>query len=253
MCKTNNTNMFTQTNLAGGILVKRFTVSDIEIELVKKDIKNLHLSVFPPNGRVRISAPKKMDNDAIRLFAISKLSWIKKQRAKFKNQERQPEQEFVSGESHYFLGERYLLNVVYTNKRKQCVEIRNKTYLDLFVREGSVKEKRQKVMKEWYRRELKALIPSLIEKWEPIIGVKVNSWGVKLMKTRWGTCNTTHKRIWLNLELAKKPLACLEYIVVHEMVHLLERHHNERFVSYMDKFLPNWRSIKAELNGLVFE
>ncbi len=233
--------------------MERFTVNDIEIELIKKDIKNLHLSVLPPNGRVRISAPKRMDDEAIRLFAISKLSWIKKQRSKFKNQERQPEREFVSGESHYFLGERYLLNVIYTNKRKQGVEIRNKTYLDLFVREGSNKEQRQKVMKEWYRGELKAIIPPLIEKWEPIIDVKVASWGVKHMKTRWGSCNTTAKRIWINLELAKKSPICLEYIVVHEMVHLLERHHNERFISYMGKFLPNWRSIKAELNGLVFE
>lgn len=231
----------------------RFTVRDIEIELVKKDIKNLHLSVLPPNGRVRISAPKKMDDDTIRLFAISKLSWIKKQKAKFKKQERLPEREFVSGESHYFLGHRYLLNVIYTNKRRQGVEICNKTYLDLFVRKGSTKEQRKNVMKEWYRDELKALIPPLIEKWEPILGVKVNSWGVKLMKTKWGSCNTTAGRIWINLELAKKSPRCLEYIVVHEMVHLLERLHNKRFVAYMDKFLPNWKSIKAELNGLVFE
>jgi predicted metal-dependent hydrolase len=233
--------------------VAKLIVNDIEIELIKKNIKNLHLSVHPPNGRVRISAPKRMDDEAIRLFVISKLSWIKKQRSKFVKQERQSEREFVSGESHYFLGERYLLNVNYTNKRKQGVKIRNKTYIDLFVREGSTKEQRQNVMKEWYRRELKALIPPLIEKWEQIIGVKVESWGVKLMKTRWGSCNTTAKRIWVNLELAKKNPACLEYIIVHEMVHLLERLHNERFISYMDKFLPNWRSIKSELNGLVFE
>ncbi len=163
----------------------KLIVNDIEIELIKKNIKNLHLSVHPPNGRVRISAPKRMDDEAIRLFVISKLSWIKKQRSKFVKQERQSEREFVSGESHYFLGERYLLNVNYTNKRKQGVKIRNKTYIDLFAREGSTKEQRQNVMKEWYRRELKALIPPLIEKWEQIIGVKVESWGVKLMKTRW--------------------------------------------------------------------
>ena len=132
------------------------------------------------------------------------MSWIKKQRSKFVKQERQSEREFVSGESHYFLGERYLLNVNYTNKRKQGVKIRNKTYIDLFVREGSTKEQRQNVMKEWYRRELKALIPPLIEKWEQIIGVKVESWGVRLMKTRWGSCNTTAKRIWVNLALAKR-------------------------------------------------
>jgi predicted metal-dependent hydrolase len=233
--------------------VAKLIVNDIEIELIKKDIKNLHLSVHPPNGRVRISAPKKMDDEAIRIFVISKLSWIKKQRSKFEKQERQPERDFVSGESHYFLGERYLLNVIYTDKRRQGVNIRNKTYIDLYVREGSTKKQRQNIMKEWYRRELKALIPPLIEKWEPIIGVKVESWGVKLMKTKWGSCNTTAKRIWVNLELAKKNPACLEYIVVHEMVHLLERLHNERFISYMDKFLPNWRSVKIELNGLIFK
>lgn len=229
------------------------TVDNIEIHLIKKNIKNLHLSVLPPDGSVRISAPKEVNDETIRLFAVSKLSWIKKQRAKFKRQERQPEREFVSGESHYFLGQRYLLNVIYTNKRRQGAAIRNKTYLDLFVRENSGKEQRRKVMREWYRSELKALIPPLISKWEPIIGVEVKSWGVKRMKTKWGSCNIAAKRIWLNLELAKKNPACLEYIVVHEMVHFLERLHNEHFVAYMDKFLPNWRSIKAELNGLVFD
>ena len=150
------------------------------------------------------------------------------------------------------MGQRYLLNVIYTNKRRQGAAIRNKTYLDLFVRENSGKEQRRKVMREWYRSELKALIPPLISKWEPIIGVEVKSWGVKRMKTKWGHV-ILPPRIWLNLELAKKNPACLEYIVVHEMVHFLERLHNEHFVAYMDKFLPNWRSIKAELNGLVFD
>ncbi|NLK52727.1 MAG: M48 family metallopeptidase [Syntrophomonadaceae bacterium] len=231
----------------------KLMVDGIEVQLFKKNIKNLHLSVLPPNGRVRISAPKRMDDEAIRLFVISKLSWIKKQRSRFENQERQPEREFVSGESHYLWGKRYLLNVIYTNKRKQGVEVRNMTYLDLFVSENSDKEQRQIVMREWYRTEIKALIPLLIEKWEPIIGVKVESWGVKLMKTKWGSCNTVARRIWLNLDLAKKNPACLEYTVVHEMVHLLERLHNERFMAYMDNFLPNWRSTKAELNGLVFD
>ena len=231
----------------------KLVVADIEVQLIKKNIKNLYLSVLPPDGRVRISAPAKMDDEAIRLFVVSRLPWIKKQRAKFQNQKRQPEREFVSGESHYLWGERYLLNVIYTNKRKQGVEVRNKTYLDLFVRENSDKEQRQKVMREWYRRELKAIIPSVIQKWEPVMGVKVQDWGVKLMKTKWGSCNTAARRIWLNLELAKKNPACLEYIVVHEMVHLLERLHNEHFLAYMDEFLPNWRSIKAELNGLIFD
>jgi len=227
-------------------------VGDIEIDLVKKDIKNLHLSVHPPDGRVRISAPVQMNNEAIRLFAISKLSWIKKQRAKFKNQPRQPAREFLSGESHYYQGQRYLLNVI-TTKKKQRVELDGSSQMNLYVREGARKEQREKVMREWYRRQLKAQIPALIEKWEKRIGVKVNSWGVRQMKTKWGSCNTTAKRIWINLELAKKPPQCLEYIVVHEMVHLLERTHNERFVAYLDQYLPHWRNLKEELNSLIFE
>ena len=172
---------------------------------------------------------------------------------KFINQERQPEREYVSGESHYFLGQRYLLNVIYTNKRKQGVEIRNKKYIDLYVRENTPKYLRERAMTEWYRRELKKLIPTIIAKWEPIIGVEVNEFGVKKMKTRWGSCNPKAKRIWLNLELVKKSPTCIEYVVVHEMTHLLERKHNERFIAYMDKFLPNWRAIKEELNGLIYE
>lgn len=227
-------------------------IGDIDITVIKKNIKNLHLSVHPPDGSVRISAPQGMNDEAIKIFAISKLSWIKKQRSKFREQDRQSEREFVSGESHYYQGNRYLLNVIPTSKR-QRVEIRNQKFIDLYVHESSTKEQRKKILVEWYRKQLKLQIPELIEKWEKVIGVKVNSWGVKLMKTRWGTCNPEAKRIWINLELAKKSPRCLEYVVVHEMVHLLERHHNKVFTAYMDQFLPNWRNIKTELNSLVFE
>ena len=232
--------------------MEELKIADVQIEIVKKNIKNLHLSVHPPYGRVRIAAPKTMSDEAIRVFAICKLSWIKKQRLKFQNQDRQSEREFISGESHYFLGRRYLLNVIYTSK-KQRVELIKNNQIDLYVRENSTTEKREKVMSEWYRSFLKEQIPVIISKWEKEIGVKVNSWGVKLMKTKWGTCNIEAKRIWLNLELAKKSPRCLEYIIVHEMIHLLERNHNDRFHSYMDMFMPNWKEIKAELNGMVFE
>ncbi len=223
-------------------------IGDLKINVIKKKIKNLHLSVHPPDGWVRITVPDMMNDEAIRSFAISKLSWIKKQRAKFQAQERQPEREFVSGESYYYQGRHYLLNVIYTNK-KQRVEIDGHKYINLYVREGATKDRRGKVMTEWYRNQLKSQIPPFIEKWEKRMGVKVDSWGVKLMKTRWGTCNTKARRIWVNLELAKNSPRCLEYIIVHEMVHLLERLHNKKFVSYMDQFLPNWRSVKKELNG----
>lgn len=228
-----------------------FIVSDIEIEVTKKNIKNVHLSVHPPNGQVKISAPKKMTDDDIRLFVMSKVPWIKKQQRKFKNQERIPEREYKSGESHYFGGQQYLLNVIYQNSNKSKVEIRNNKYIDLYVKEESSKEKREDIMKEWYRKQLKSIIPPLIQKWEETMNLRVNEWGVKQMKTRWGTCNINAKRIWLNLELAKKAPHCLEYIIVHEMAHLIERGHGDKFKAIMDRYYPNWKNVNAELNGLV--
>ncbi|SET30043.1 hypothetical protein SAMN05660297_01983 [Natronincola peptidivorans] len=228
----------------------KMTIEGIDMEVILKKNKNIYLSVHPPNGRVRVVAPKKMNPEAVKLFVLSKLSWIKKQRAKFQHQKIQPKREFVSGESHFFEGSSYALNVIETTG-KQRVEMRNSNSMDLYVRPESTVEKRQKIMNEWYRNHLKTVIPDYIEKWEDTMEVSVNSWGVKRMKTRWGTCNPAAKRIWINLELAKKSPRCLEYIIVHEMVHLLERNHNARFKEYMDKFLPNWRSLKSELNGLA--
>jgi predicted metal-dependent hydrolase len=225
----------------------QITVGNISIDVVRKDIKNLHLGVYPPNGRVRIASPLKIDDEAVRLFAISKMAWIKKHQLKFEAQQRQSERQFVSGESHYYKGNRYLLNVIYHNAGSK-VEIRNKTYIDLYVRVGSTLEQREKVLTEWYRRQLKDQIPSLIDKWQKIIGIKVNDWGIKKMKTKWGTCTIASCRIWLNLELAKKPEHCLEYIIVHEMIHLIERNHTDRFVAYMNKFMPQWHLYKEELN-----
>lgn len=228
--------------------MQKITVGNISIDVVRKDIKNLHLGVYPPNGRVRIASPIKVDDEAVRLFAISKMAWIKKQKLKFETQQRQSERQYVSGESHYYKGRRYLLNVIYYNAVPKIV-IRNKTYIDLYVRDRSTIEQRERVMTEWYRRQLKEQMPTLIDKWQKIIGVQLNNWGIKKMKTKWGTCTIASSRIWLNLELAKKSENCLEYIIVHEMVHLLERKHNDRFVEYMDKFMPKWRIYKDELNS----
>ena len=222
-------------------------IGSLEIEVVRKDIKNLHLGVYPPEGRVRIAAPLRVNDEAVRLFAISKLSWIKRQQAQFEKQRRQSRRDYVSGESHYFKGRRYLLNVVYVKSVPKVV-VRSKTYMDLYVREGSDREQREQVMRRWYRRQLKKELPELIAKWQGVIGVEVKEWGIRLMKTKWGTCNAEAGRIWLNLELVKKPVRCLEYIVVHEMVHLLERSHNERFTAYMNEYLPQWRTVREELN-----
>jgi predicted metal-dependent hydrolase len=225
----------------------QITVHGLVVDVVRKDIKNLHLGVYPPAGRIRVAVPLRVNDEAVRLFTISKLGWIERQRAKFEAQERQSEREFVSGESHYYQGNRYLLNVEY-RKGTPTVKVRNNKTLNLCVRVGSDRNERERVLTTWYRRRLKEEIVPLLEKWEAIIGVHAEQWGVKQMKTRWGTCNIEAQRIWLNLELIKKPVQCLEYVVVHELVHLLERHHNERFVAYMNKFLPLWRHYKEELN-----
>jgi predicted metal-dependent hydrolase len=225
-------------------------VSNITIDVVRKNIKNLHLAVYPPEGRVRVAAPLRVNDEAVRLFAISKLAWIKTQQAKFENQVRQPQREYLSGESHYFEGYRYLLNVIYQDSPPK-VEIRNKKYIDLYVRTGSCIEQRKRVMKEWYRQKLKEKIPALLDKWQTIIGVKANEWHIKQMKTRWGSCKIEAKRIWLNLELAQKSTSCLEYIIVHELIHLLERHHNKRFNSLMGRFMPQWEFHQKELNDLL--
>lgn len=227
-------------------------VNDIVIDVVRKDIKNLHLAVYPPTGRVRIATPTKVDDEAVRLFAISKLAWIKKNQVKYVNQERQSERKYISGESHYFRGQRYLLNVIHHTGYPKVV-IRNKKYIDLYIRDNYTVEQRENVMTNWYRKNLKQQIPALIEKWQKVVGVKVVEWEVKKMKTKWGTCNSEAKRIWLNLELAKKPEHCLEYIIVHEMVHFLERNHTDRFVAYMDKFMPVWQNFKQELNRFILK
>ena len=187
-----------------------------------------------------------MDLDTIRVFAISKLNWIKKQQAKLKNQEREAPREFLNRESHYFKGKRYLLRII-EQDAAPMVELKH-SKIKLFVRPQTSKEKMKYILDEWYRSQLKTSLPALIEKWEKKMHVRVNEFGIKKMKTKWGTCNRAAKRIWLNLELAKKPAECLEYIVVHEMVHLLERNHNDRFIALMNEFMPKWRFYKEELN-----
>jgi len=226
-------------------------VSGIDVDVVKKDIKNLHLAVYPPTGRVRLSSPYSMKQESLRLFIISKLGWIKKHIRNMNSQIREPEREYIQGESHWVEGQRYLLNII-EKEASPKVDIRNKKYIDLQVRPGSNKAKKEEIMKEWYRNRLKAQIPDLITKWEDTLGVELEDWGVKLMKTKWGSCNIEERRIWLNLELAKKPIRCLDYVVLHEMVHLKERHHNDRFKALLDTYMPGWQNVREELNEVVY-
>jgi len=227
--------------------IKKIKIGNMEITAIIKDIKNLHLGVYPPNGRVRIAAPLKTSDESIRLFAISKINWIKKQKAKFNDQERQAKREYVSGESHYFFGKRYLLNVIHINPSPR-IEIKKKTHIDMYIKSNSAQKRKEKIINDWYRLELERQLPQLIKKWEKIIGVKVRDIFIRKMKTKWGSCKSKSKKIIINLELAKKPISCLEYILVHEMIHFLEKNHSDKFKAYMDSFMPKWKQFKTQLN-----
>ncbi len=228
--------------------MQQLTLGDIIVDVEIKDIKNLHLSVLPPIGKVRIAAPIRMNMDTIRIYALSKLSWIKQQQTKFNKAVRESNKDYIYKEGHFFLGKRYLLHI-HEAEQKPYINLKHNT-LHLTVRPGASTEKKEQTINEWYRQELRTLAIPIISKYESIMNVKVNDFGIKSMKTKWGTCNTDVGRIWINLELAKKPLQCIEYIIVHEMVHLLERSHNKRFQSLMNQFLPDWKHHKNILNQL---
>jgi len=223
-------------------------LGDIAVDVLRKDIKNVHLSVHPPTGRVRIAAPLRMNPETIRVFAVAKLGWIRQQQRKLMAQEREAPREYLDRESHYVWGKRYLLKVTHADAVPD-VQLKHSTLL-LRIRPGTSVERSQEVLEGWYRKQLKAAIPALIQKWEPQMGVKVERCFVQRMRTRWGSCSPGTSSIRLNAELAKKPRECLEYIVVHEMVHLLEPTHNERFIALLDQFMPKWQFQRELLNRL---
>ena len=227
-------------------MVTQLKLGDIAVDVVLKDIKNVHLSVYPPTGRVRISAPKRMSLDTIRVFAISKLSWIKQQQKKLRNQERETPREYLDRESHYIWGKRYLLKVVEEHAAPNIQLKHNKMILQ--VSPGTNSGTQRAIVARWYREQIKTAVPDLMARWEPVVGGKVKRVFVRKMKTKWGSCNPATHSIRLNTDLAKKPRECLEYIFIHEIVHLLERHHNDRFKEQMDRLMPQWRTIRDELN-----
>ena len=227
---------------------KRLQVSDIAVEVVLKNIKNIHLSVHPPAGQVRMSAPRRLSLDTLRIFAISKLDWIRRQQRKLREQARETPREYLDRESHFVWGQRYLL-AIEESDAAPTVELQPQQ-LVLRVRPGTDAARREAIMSAWYREQLRQAVPPLIARWEPIMGVKVRQFSIRRMKTRWGSCTPKTGRIRINTELAKKPRECLEYLIVHEMVHLLEPTHNARFIALMDRYLPDWRSRKALLNQL---
>lgn len=229
-------------------MATRLDLGGISVDVELKDIKNVHLSVHPPNGSVRISAPSRMELDTIRVYALSKLGWIKKQQQKFREQERETPREYLDRESHYVWGKRYLLKVIESDQPPSVALAHNQMLLQ--VRPATNREKRQAVVEAWYRDQLKGEVPDLIAKWEPLLNVIVARFYVQRMRTLWGSCNPAARSIRLNTDLAKKPRECLEYVVVHEMVHLLEPTHNARFVALMDQFMPNWEFCRQKLNRL---
>ena len=226
-------------------------ISGIKIEVQKKNIKNMHLVVDHPDGKVRVSAPMHLSDDSIKMFVRTKLGWIKTQQEKFEKQPRQTEREYVSGEAFYVWGRQYYLLVNYSNKGNSLVLDGDKAILT--VREGSTVEQRERFINEWYRGVLKNEIEQLLPKWVEITDLSPDSWQTKNMTTRWGTCNVKTRKIWLNLQLAKKPIDCLEYVILHELAHLEVKNHNEQFIAIMDRYMPNWREIRKKLNDQILD
>lgn len=222
-------------------------VAGIRVEVLRKEIKNLHIGVYPPAGRVRVAAPLLLDDEAVRLAVISRLGWIRRQQAAFSQQERQSPREYVSGESHYFRGRRYRIEVI-ERRGPVSIAFRNNTVLTMHVPPGTNAEKRAGLLDRWYRNQLRAEIPGLLDKWLPKVGVPAPDVRIKKLKTLWGSCNADAGRVWLNLELIKKPQPCLEFILVHELAHLIERHHDDRFLAIMDRVMPSWRAYREDLN-----
>jgi predicted metal-dependent hydrolase len=228
-------------------MTARLKLGEIEIDVVLKDIKNVHLSVHPPRGSVRIAAPRRMHDDQIRLFAVSKLSWIRQQQKKLREQERESPREYIERESHFVWGKRYLLEI--READHPSVDLKHKRMV-IHVPAGTSERAKERIVEAWYRARLKEAIPALLPHWESLMGVRTARFFVQRMKTKWGSCNREARTIRLNTELAKKPPECLEYLIVHELAHLLEPTHNARFIAVMDRFMPHWRLRRDLLNRL---
>lgn len=222
--------------------------NDIEVELSFKDIKNIHLRVHPPFGRVTLSAPKNMDIEHLRVFVSTKLGWIRREKKKITSQKREPEYLYITNESHYFFGQRFLLKVTQSDKKSKVILHHNK--IEIIVQDANDKELVKKKLYQWYRKQLRVFLLEKIEYYKVKMNVSPENFGIRKVKTKWGSCNDTSKTLWFNIELAKKPKECIEYIVVHELVHLKERSHNKNFILLMNKYYPNWQLRKKQLNEL---
>lgn len=231
------------------IEARTLSVGGMSIDLVRKSIKNLHLAVYPPDGRVRVAAPWHVSEDAIRLAVATRVAWINRQRRRFLAQDRQSKREYISGETHYFLGRAYRLQLHRTGGNFR-IRLAGSNKIEFFAPVDADRTDRELALLRWHRRELRKRVELEAAKWSARLGIDFPLIGIKRMRTRWGTSNPSSRRIWLNLELAQKPPRCVSYIVLHELVHFLHRTHGEEFVSTLDALMPNWRSVKNELNEL---
>ena len=228
----------------------KLVMADLEIQTVRKNIKNIHIGVYPPNGRVRVAAPMRTTDETIRLIVLSKIPWIRKQKDRFARQERETPREYVTGESHYFMGRRYLLNVV-QGPYRSTVQLNGMKRMEMYVNPELSHEDRARVMEKFYRHELSQLLDTLVIRWEEKLKVHPNEVRIRRMKTKWGSANIKAKRIWFNLELAKKSPNCISYVVVHELTHLIEKNHNKHFKGIIESVMPNWRQYRDELNSFI--
>lgn len=229
----------------------QIVISNIPVEVIRKNIKNMHLSVLPPDGKVRVSAPTQLTDEAITMFVRTKLGWVKKQQEKFQQQPRQSERQYVSGETLYVWGKQYFLQVEYSYKGNALTLSGNKAILT--VRKESSPKQRESFVNEWYRNLLKQEVAKYLPKWEKATGLYCSSWQSKYMTTKWGTCNPTSKKIWLNIQLAKKPIECLEYVILHELAHLKVHNHGPEFTAILDQYMPYWRDHKRRLNDSTLD
>ena len=220
-------------------------IDGIQAQITWKKIKNCYIRLLPPEGRVQISAPHKMSNKAVKALFLERLDWIRAKQKMIQNRPIPQPLHFLDGEEHFFLGMPYHLQIQHSYRKRQPAISGEALFLYLN-KQGTI-DYREQILYQWYRHELEKIIPPLIKKWEPILDVKVSEWRIRKMKTRWGTCNTVAHRIWLNLELIKKPYKCIEYVLVHELVHLLEPSHNKRFYTLMDHYLPGWQQQRQQL------
>ena len=229
----------------------QIVVSNISVEVIRKNIKNMHLAVLPPDGRVRVSAPTQLTDEAITMFVRTKLGWIKKQQEKFQQQPRQSERQYVSGETLYVWGKQYFLQMEYSYKGNALTLSGDKAILT--VRKESSPKQRGSFVNEWYRSLLKQEVAKYLPKWEKTTGLYCSSWQSKYMTTKWGTCNPISKKIWLNVQLAKKPIECLEYVILHELAHLKVHNHGLEFTAILDKYMPYWRDHRRRLNDSTLD